>query len=229
MGSCFWSFTSSDNSNSLFYYLAKITGYRCDSFSSGKKCFVPSISSHWERLILPFSLWERSLLSSSPLRERITLPFFLYKRGETSRAFMPVFFSSFMERVMISSALVLTLVEFYDNVMVLGLKKVDFSSTSLQISTYGSLGDWLLIVYDLAVDGVLFTALDNGFRFLNVFMDSRNFAPLIISKEFVLCCVVPLNLSCLFPFHVVVLMWLWLLYFHIVNDIICTKKKDVSM
>ncbi|CAN6933720.1 unnamed protein product [Brassica oleracea] len=99
--------------------------------------------------------------------------------------------------------------------MVLGLKKVDFSSTSLQISTYGSLGDWFLIVYDLAVDGVLFTASDS-FSFLNVFLDSRNLAPLIISKEFVLCCVVPLNLSCLFPFHVVALMCLWPMYLHIV-------------
>ncbi|CAF2293868.1 unnamed protein product [Brassica napus] len=132
---------------------------------------------------------------------------------------MLVFFSSFMERVLISSALVLTLGAFYDHVMVLGLTKVDFSSTSPQTSTYGSLGDWLLIVYDLAVDGVLFTASDNGFSFLNVFLDSRNLPPPpppIISKEFVLCCVVPLNLSCLFPFHVVALMWLWLLYFHIV-------------
>ncbi|CAN7137815.1 unnamed protein product [Brassica rapa subsp. narinosa] len=90
---------------------------------------------------------------------------------------MLVFFSSFMERVLISSALVLTLGAFYDHVMVLGLTKVDFSSTSPQISTYGSLGDWLLIVYDLAVDGVLFTASDNGFSFLNVFLDSRNLPP----------------------------------------------------
>lgn len=28
----------------------------CDSFSSGKECFVPSITSYWERLILPSSL-----------------------------------------------------------------------------------------------------------------------------------------------------------------------------
>lgn len=41
--------------------------------------------------------------------------------------------------------------------MVLGQKKVDFNSTSLQISTYRSFGDWLLIVYDLVVAGVLFT------------------------------------------------------------------------
>ena len=109
-----------------------------------------------------------SLLSSSPLRERITPPFSLYKRGETSRAFMLVFFSCFMERVLISSALVLTLGAFYDHVMVLGLKKVDFSSTFPQISTYGSLGDWLLIVYDLAVDGTLLCCSSEPIMFVSL-------------------------------------------------------------
>lgn len=57
-----------------------------------------------------------------------------------------------------------------------------------------------------------------GFSFLNVFSDSRNLPPLISQKDLVLCCVIPLNLSsCSFPFHVVVLMWLWLLYFHFVR------------
>lgn len=87
-------------------------------------------------VILPSSLWERSLLSSSLLRERTTPPFSLYKRRENQ-----------------------TLRGFYD--LVMGLKKVVFISTSLQFSTYRSFGDWLLIVYDLAVDGVLFTASDN--------------------------------------------------------------------
>ncbi|KAG2250147.1 hypothetical protein Bca4012_097501 [Brassica carinata] len=118
-------------------------------------------------------------------------------RGETSPVFKPVLCSSLLERVVKRSAfmaLALAFRAFTDHSMVLGLKKAVFNSALLQISSYRSLEDWISLVEDVAAACVLSTASDIGFRSHNVFSDSLNLATLIISKELVHRCVIPLIL-----------------------------------
>ncbi|KAH0871938.1 hypothetical protein HID58_069300 [Brassica napus] len=191
---------SQRNSN-VFHHLIPVGG-----FSSGNprawsvnilKSTVLSSTSHWERLYLPSSLWERSLLSSSLLVVRNIPASSLSMRGETSPVFKPVLCSSLLERVVKRSAfmaLALAFRAFTDHSMVLGLKKAVFNSALLQISSYRSLEDWISLVEDVAAACVLSTASDIGFRSHNVFSDSLNLATLIISKELVHRCVIPLIL-----------------------------------
>ncbi|KAF2606373.1 hypothetical protein F2Q68_00042931 [Brassica cretica] len=168
-----------------------------NSYFFEEESTVLSSTSHWERLYLPSSLWERSLLSSYLLVVRNIPASSLSMRGETSPVFKPVLCSSLLERVVKSSAfmaLALAFRAFTDHSMVLGLKKAVFNSALLQISSYRSLEDWISLVEDVAAACVLSTASDIGFRSHNVFSDSLNLATLIISKELVHRCVIPLIL-----------------------------------
>ena len=93
--------------------------------------------------------------------ERDTPASSLFTRGESSLVFKPVFCSSFMERVVLSSAfmaLALAFRAFTDHSLVVGLKKDDFRSALLQISTYRSLEDWISFVEEVAAASVLSTA-----------------------------------------------------------------------
>ncbi|KAJ4867738.1 hypothetical protein Rs2_11425 [Raphanus sativus] len=119
----------------------------------------------------------------------------LFKRGESSLVFKPVFCSSFIEGVVCSSAsmaLTLAFRVFTDYSLVMGLKKADFKSALLQISTYE---DWISFVEEVVAAYVLSTASDNGSSFLIVFSDSFDFAFLFNLNNWYTCCIVPLFLS----------------------------------
>ncbi|WZZ12203.1 hypothetical protein YC2023_105292 [Brassica napus] len=93
--------------------------------------------------------------------ERDTPASSLFTRGESSLVFKPVFCSSFMERVVLSSAFMALALAFRavtDHSLVVGLKKADFRSALLQISTYRSLEDWISFVEEVAAASVLSTA-----------------------------------------------------------------------
>ncbi|CAA7044709.1 unnamed protein product [Microthlaspi erraticum] len=85
-------------------------------------------------------------------------------RSNLYSALKPRIVSSFMERVLLSSALMalaLVLRAFYDHVVV-GLKKASFKSASVQSSASQSLVDWILIVAVIVLGGV---ASGNEFRY----------------------------------------------------------------
>ncbi|CAA7044062.1 unnamed protein product [Microthlaspi erraticum] len=124
-----------------------------------KLCYLVSMVSLWESLSSP----------SFSRGKRIIPSLILFTRGELYSV-KPIIFSSFVERVLLSSVLLvlafmaLALRAFHDHLLVLGLKKAASKFTSLLTSTIQSLVDWELVVVVMMFGGVLLLA--SGYEFV---------------------------------------------------------------
>ncbi|VVA93069.1 unnamed protein product [Arabis nemorensis] len=160
--------------------------------------------SQWTRFRL-----SKSFASSSSLEERILPPSFLSRRGDRFSVSKPKNFSSFMERDLLSSMLMALVGRaMYDHDMVVGLKKVDFKSASLQNSASRSLMVWDLVVDILLVGCVLSEASDKVSRVSNVILGSYDFGSLLISKNGTTKSCISIDSIKLLSFYAVVFLWL---------------------